>query len=134
MTTVKVKNKEKPETSEILAGIKQLQETMNEIQDSVSELTKKQKINMHDIESDIAKAFDIDFIKQVCYENEIHYDTVQLIVIYEHDDYNFAMDVIFERFGKLQDQLANLNIEMMYYHTNEVESNFLNDTTTVFKR
>ena len=135
MATIEIKNKEKSDTYEILTQIKKLQTSVNRLQDIMKELVKKHNIDMDDISPIIATAFDdVDFIKQVCYRNKIHSNVIELVIVYEHDDYNFAMDTIFERFGKLQDQLADLELEMIYCRTSQIKQNFMENTTSVFKR
>ena len=134
MATVQVKNKGKPETDEILQHIKQLQATVNEIQTSMNKLVKKH-IDMKSITPTIAAAFDdADFIKQICYENDTTCDVIKLIVIFEHDDFSFGVNTIARRFGKLQDQLSDVDMELLFFQTSEVEPSRLDNTTTVFKR
>ena len=134
MATVQVKNKGKPETDEILQHIKQLQATVNEIQTSMNKLVKKH-IDMKSITPTIAAAFDdADFIKQVCYENDTTCDVIKLIVIFEHDDFSFGVNTIARRFGKLQDQLSDVDMELLFFQTSEIKSSLIDNTTTVFKR
>ncbi len=133
MTSVELKKPEKSEISEVLANNKHLLDTTNKIQITVG-VDQSRKPNMDKIKPKVIEAFDLDFIKQVCYENNVNYDTIKLLVIYEHDDDEIAVDAIFDQFHKLNKQFLDLNIEMAWYNTSEIKSSDLNNTTMIFKR
>ncbi len=133
MASVQVKRAEKSEMSEMLTRIKQLQTSMDQLQTSVNRLSQ-QEIDMDSIKPKIVEAFDLDFIKQVCYENNFHCNVIKLIVIYEHDDFSFAVKTIFKKFGKLEDQFPDSDMEMLFFKASEIKSKRLDNTTTVFKR
>ncbi len=116
---------------EMLTRIKQIQTSLDQLQASVNRLAQQ---DIDNIKPKIVEAFDVDFIKQVCYENNSDRDVIKLIVIYKHDDYDFASNAIFDRFDKLDDQFASLDMHIMWCSVSEVEPNDLKNTTTVFKR
>ncbi len=133
MATVQVKIKEKSDIDRVLSHIKQLQTSMTQLQTSIDRLAQ-QNIDMKSIKPKIVDALDVDFVKQVCYENNFDCNVIKLIVIYKHDDYDFVIDTIFERFGKLEDQFPDLDLQMLFFDVSKIKPSRLDNTTTVFKK
>ena len=134
MATVQVKNKEEPKTDEVLMCIKQLQYSVNELQTSMNKLVKKH-IDMNSITPTIATAFDdADFIKQVRYRNDTTCNMIRVVVIFEHDDFSSGVDEIARRFVKLQDQLSDVDMELLFFQTSQIKPSLIDNTTIVFKR
>ena len=82
----------------------------------------------------IATAFDDDFIKQVCYENDVlEENEIRLVIIYEHDDFAYSNRVIIKKFIELEDQFPDIRMDLITLLPSKVGSDRLK-TTTIFKR
>ena len=96
----------------------------------------KQKVDMDKIKPKIVETFsEIDFVKQICYENDVDDDDqIKLLIIYEHDNYAYSTNIIFDRLLKLKHQFSDAYITLITFHCSEVGPNKLDGTTTIFKR
>ncbi len=120
--------------NEMLANIKRLQSIVSKVQTTATDLAQREKTCMDKVNLKIIEVFDVDFIKQVCYENDVEDNEIKIVVIYEHNDFQYAVDIIVNRFVQFKKCFRGMYLELMFFHTTEVKPNRLEDTTTVFKR
>ena len=120
-----------------LEDIEQRVKHVNELQskESYYKWIIKQKVDMDKIKPKIVETFsEIDFVKQICYENDVNDDQIKLLLIYEHDNYAYSTNIIFDRLLKLEDQFPDVYITLLTLQSSEVGPNKLDGTTTIFKR
>ncbi len=101
--------------------------------ESKNDFKKIHKVDVEKIKIKINDAFSsVNFVKLVCYENI--FDEIKLIVVYEHDDYEYSEDTIYDVFFKLEDQFPNIYMQLIILLPSEIDQSVLNNTTTIFKR
>ena len=126
------------ETDKMIINIKELKVIIEKIIDEkiqYGELIKPKSNNIESIKSKIIEVFcDIDFIKQICYENDVANNELKLLIIYQHDNFEYSEDIMFDRFFKLEDLFPDIYMELMTLLPSEVGPSDLNKTTTLFKK
>ena len=121
-----------------VATAEQIKKEMIKLLDNVDvdKVTKKLSDNLtKQVEKEIVDLFrDLDIVKQVSYEIIYKRNEMRLFVIYEHDDFKYAFDVIYHTFMKLQYKFSDIDMDFDVMLPTEIEPNLMEHATIALKR
>ena len=99
------------------------------------ELVKPTVNKIKEIESKIVELFgDIDFVKQVYYRHRYEGREIDLVVIYDHDNFDSSFHIIHEAFVKLEDMFPNTYIDLDVMRYSKTNQNYIIGAIPVLKR
>ena len=97
------------------------------------ELIRRQSIDIKKLETVVLSLFsEINFVKQIYYKN-IDHDEIKLIVIYDHDDFNYSFHIIHKAFVKIEDIFPNIYIYLDVMRYSKTNQEYLIEATPILE-
>ena len=120
-----------------ILSLKELNTIVEKVIDAkihAGELVKPTVNKIKEIESKIVELFDdIDFVKQVYYRHRYEGREIYLDVIYDHDDYEYSFNIMFQAFTKLLDIFPDVYMDLEVSRPSEIEQDDITNSIPALK-